>query len=177
MRKGRGAIPTPVRPPGVPPFQVFLEEHRGPVFRFLLASVGPQEVDDCFQDTFLAALRAYPQLRHGDNLRGWVLSIAARKAIDAGRARARRAAPVGDPARLDGVHRDPDPPAPSDPLWDAVRALPPKQRVAVVQRVVLDRPYEEVAAALGCTPEAARASVYQGLKRLRAEWPGREEDR
>ena len=78
----------------IPPFQTFLEEHRAVVYRFLLASAGPQDADDCFQETFLSALKAYPRLRHSDNLRGWVLAIATRKAIDAGRARSRRPVPV-----------------------------------------------------------------------------------
>ncbi|HCO03484.1 MAG TPA: RNA polymerase subunit sigma, partial [Actinobacteria bacterium] len=67
---------------GLPPFQRFLDEHRLDVYRFLVASVGRQEADDCFQETFLAALRAYPRLRDASNLRGWVLRIATRKAID-----------------------------------------------------------------------------------------------
>ena len=54
----------------MPPFQAFLDEHRDDVYRFLVASVGPQEADDCFQETFLAALRAYPRLRRDSNLRG-----------------------------------------------------------------------------------------------------------
>ena len=63
--------------------------------------------------------------------------------------------------------RDPEPPSPGDPLWEAVRALPPRQRAAVVHRFVLDQGYPEVARAVGCSEEAARANVYQGLKRLR----------
>ena len=78
----------------IPPFQSFLEDHRTVVYRFLLASVGPAEADDCFQETFLAALRAYPKLENGDNLRAWILAIATRKAIDAARARNRRPDPV-----------------------------------------------------------------------------------
>ena len=45
----------------LPPFQRLLEEHRVAVYRFLVAAVGPQEADDCFQETFLAAMRAYPR--------------------------------------------------------------------------------------------------------------------
>src|SRR2546425_10406466 len=105
---------------GLPPFQRFLEENRTVVYRFLLASVGPGEADDCFQETFLAALRAYPKLRDGENLRSWVLTIATRKAIDAGRARVRRPVPVPDPgsepAEEQPSHADAD-----DPLWRAVR--------------------------------------------------------
>ncbi|HVM11563.1 MAG TPA: sigma factor, partial [Actinomycetota bacterium] len=60
----------------VPPFHRFLETHREEVLRFLVGVVGPDEADDCFQETFLAALRAYPRLLDGENLRSWVLTIA-----------------------------------------------------------------------------------------------------
>lgn len=153
----------------LPPFQAFLEEHRAVVYRFLLASVGPQEVDDCFQETFLAALRAYPNLRHAGNLRGWALAIATRKAIDAGRARGRRPLPSDDLPDHAEAGTDAGAGLLSDPLWVAVRDLPPRQRVALVQRVVLDRSYEEVAANMGGSVESARANVYQALKRLRSE--------
>jgi RNA polymerase sigma factor (sigma-70 family) len=150
----------------VPPFSRFLEEHRTLVYRYLVAVVGAQEAEDCFQDTFLAALRAYPEVRdEGGGLRAWILTIASRKAIDHARARARRAVPV---------ERVPDTPAPvlddahDDDLWRAVRALPPMQRDAVVHRYVLDLPYAEVARALGVSEEAARASAYEGRKKLRA---------
>ena len=69
------------------------------MYRFLVATAGPDEADDCFQETWIAALRAYPRLRRADNLRGWLLKIAQRKAIDAHRARGRRAVPVGERAR------------------------------------------------------------------------------
>ena len=54
---------------GIPPFSQLLEEHRTDVYRFLFATVGPQAADDCFQETFLSALRAYPELRDARNLR------------------------------------------------------------------------------------------------------------
>ncbi len=152
---------------GIPPFESFLEEHRAVVYRFLLAAAGPHEADDCFQETFLSALKAYPRLRHGDNLRGWVLAIATRKAIDAGRARSRRPVPVDEVPEVAGGGEDPL--VPFDPVWDAVRNLPPRQRVALVHRVVLDQTYAEMAAAMGGSVETARANVYQALKKLRIE--------
>jgi RNA polymerase sigma factor (sigma-70 family) len=145
-----------------PPFQAFLDAHSTDVHRFLVALVGPQEAEDCFQETFLAALRAYPRLRDASNLRSWVLTIAHRKAMDAHRSRGRRPRPVPevpDRGREDGL---------VDPgLWAAVRDLPPKQRGAVALRYVADLPYREVAAALRCTEEAARQSARAGLRRLR----------
>ena len=165
---------------GLPPFGSLIDQHRSLVYRFLLASVGPTDADDCFQETFLAALRTYPTLRHGENLRGWLMAIAASKAADEGRRRARRPAPVADPAEVAAVaptggvgagaaghHEDPAPADPDDPLWRAVRRLPERQRTAVVLRTVLDRPYHEVAAAMACSEQTARAHVSQGLARLR----------
>lgn len=171
------------RPGTIPPFQAFLEQHRSIVFRFLLGAVGPGEVDDCFQETFLAALRAYPKLRNGDNLRGWILAIATRTAIDAARARGRRPEPVADIADLlagqaSGLHlaveAEGTDPLIDEPLWGDILALPPRQRVALVHRVLLDRPYAELAAAMGTSVDAARANVYQALKKLREAWTSRE---
>jgi RNA polymerase sigma factor (sigma-70 family) len=149
---------------GLPPFSAFLEEHRVPVYRFLLASVGLQHADDCFQETFLSALRAYPRLPADSNLRGWVLTIATRKAIDHGRGTRRRPIPMAElPDQAGPTVPDGDP-----ELWRAVRGLPPMQRAAVVHRYVLDLPYAEVAAAIGCSEEAARANAMEGRKKLRA---------
>jgi RNA polymerase sigma factor (sigma-70 family) len=152
----------------LPPFQAVLDAHRGDLYRFLVASVGRGEADDCFQETVIAALRAYPRLSHADNLRGWLLRIAQRKAIDAHRARGRRPVPVETLPERGGS----PPPAVADgepDLWAAVRALPPKQRSAVFCRSVLGMPYAELADLLECSEEAARRSVHEGLKRLREE--------
>lgn len=148
-----------------PPFEVFLEQHRALVYRFLLVAVGSDEADDAFQETFLSALRAYPALRDGDRLDRWALRIASRKAIDHHRKSARRATPSGDLPDRPAVGAEPEPA--DDALWDAVRALPPRQRVAVVHRHVLDRGYDEIGEIMGGSAETARANVYQGMKRLR----------
>ncbi len=151
---------------GPPPFTDFLEGHRGMVYRFLLAAVGRQDADDCFQETFLAALRAYPGLRNGEHLDRWILRIASRKAIDHHRSRRRSPVPMAQAVSADR-------PAPSDPLdeelWSHVRSLPPRQRVAVAHRYVLDRTYAEIAEAMGGSEEGARANVSQGMKRLREQ--------
>ena len=149
----------------LPPFTDFLEEHKGTVYRFLMAAVGPREADDAFQETFVSALRAYPRLTDASKLDRWVLRIASRKAIDHHRATSRRAIPSGDlPEHAatpgGGAELDSD-------LRAAVASLPPKQRVAVVHRHVLDRSYADVADVMGISEEAARANVYQGVKKLR----------
>jgi RNA polymerase sigma factor (sigma-70 family) len=150
-----------------PSFPRFVDDHRDVVYRFLLATVGPNEVDDCFQETFMKALRAYPRLTGADNLRGWVLTIARRTAIDAARARRRRAEPVADPEppAVDGT------PALGDPaLWEAVRGLPARQRTAVALHYVGDLSYAEAGRVMGCSEEAARRSAFEGMRRLREAW-------
>jgi RNA polymerase sigma factor (sigma-70 family) len=154
----------------LPPFQRFLDAEREVVWRFLVSIVGPGEAEDCFQETFISALRAYPRLRAGSNLRAWVLTIAHRKAIDAHRARARRAVPAAAPHER-GEPLAPPAPAPDEELWRAVGALPPRQRSAVVLRYVADLPHREIAAAIGCSEEAARRSLHEGLTKLREAVP------
>lgn len=149
----------------LPPFQTVLDEHAAPVMGILRGAVGREAAEDCFQETFLAALRAYPQLQDAGNLRGWLLTIAHRKAIDHHRARGRRPLPVAEVPEQ-AVEMGPEP---DERLWAAVGALPPKQRAAVSLRYGSDLPHAEIAAALGCSPEAARRSLHEGLKRLRKE--------
>jgi RNA polymerase sigma factor (sigma-70 family) len=154
----------------LPPFQSFLDGHRDAVWRFLVRSVGRAEAEDCFQETFIAALRAYPRLRPDSNLSAWVLTIAHRKALDAHRARARRAVPVAEPVSIDaggGVATARG----EDELWEAVGELPERQRSAVVLRYVGDLPHRDIAAAIGCSEEAARRSLHEGLAKLRKVVP------
>lgn len=150
----------------LPPFQWVFDEHSQAVLTFLTGAVGLSEAEDCFQETMLSALRAYPRLGDASNLRGWLFTIARRKAIDAHRARARRPAPVADldPGATLDAH-----PGIDDELWDQVRSLPIKQRQAVVLRFAGDRSYPDIAAAMSTTQDSARQSVHEGLKKLRKE--------
>ena len=152
----------------LPPFQTLLDTHGAAVHRFLVASVGHADADDCFQEACIAALRAYPRLEHGDNLRAWLMKIAQRKAIDAHRARARRPTPMADPPEV-AVGGASAAPLNGQPVWARVRELPEKQRMAVFLRSAADLSYAEVAAALDCSQAAARRSVHEGLKKLREE--------
>jgi RNA polymerase sigma factor (sigma-70 family) len=147
----------------LPPFQAFMDEHAGDVWRLVAALASPHEADDCFQETFLAALRAYPELASARNLRGWVLRIAYTKVMDSHRSRARHPRAVAEV---------PERPAPAaaegdDELWGLVRLLPDRQREAVAYRFALDMSYADVARAMRCSQEAARRSVHEGIKRLR----------
>jgi len=155
----------------LPPFQTALDEHRDAVARFIVASVGRQEADDCIQETLLSALRAYPRLRPGSNVRAWLLTIARNKAMDSHRARKRQPVPVGaapEDAATSGGNGHFD--EPDTELWKAVRELPPKQRAAVVLRFVNDLSHREIATVLDCSEAAARRSLHEGLVKLREGW-------
>ncbi len=148
----------------MPPFQTLIDEHASEVMAVCRGAVGRSDAEDCFQETFIAALRAYPKLRDGRNLRGWLITIAHRKAIDHHRARGRRPLPVEQVPEV--PVSDPEP---GDGLWELVGTLPPKQRAAVTLRYASDLPHAEIAAALGGALEAARRSLHEGIKRLRKE--------
>jgi RNA polymerase sigma factor (sigma-70 family) len=153
----------------LPPFQTLLDSHGRDVHRFLTATVGRIDADDCYQETWLAALRAYPQLHDASNLRGWLFTIAHRKALDHVRARTRRATPVADPAELARAGATDDGVVGDEALWSSVAALPDKQRTALALRFIADSAYAEIAAAMEISEPAARRNVHEGLKRLRLE--------
>jgi RNA polymerase sigma factor (sigma-70 family) len=153
----------------LPPFQLTLDRHRDALARFLAATVGPQEADDCLQETLIAAMRGYPRLREDSNVRAWLFTIARNKALDEHRARTRRPVPVAAGETGSGsavaVADGPD-----EDLWATVRSLPPKQRAAVVLRFVNDLPHREIARVLDCSEAAARRSLHDGLAKLREEY-------
>jgi RNA polymerase sigma factor (sigma-70 family) len=153
----------------LPPFQVLLDRHAEDVWRLLRAMVGAQAAEDCFQETFLAALRAYPRLRaDSTSPRSWLLTIAHNKAIDHIRRAKRERRLTEDPE-----NERPGPgersPAPGGEIWSAVAGLPPRQRAAVALRFIGDLSHREIATAIGCSEEASRRSLHEGLATLRRQ--------
>lgn len=150
----------------LPPFQELVDRHRHELWRFLVARVGQADAADLLQDTFLSALQAYPDLRDGTNLRGWLFVVARSRIVDGWRRAARRPLPGTVPERPTSGPEPPD-----DALWAAVDALPDGQRDAVLLRYVADLPYRDIGDALGCSEAAARQRVRAALTRLREEDP------
>lgn len=146
------------------PFEAVVELHGPTVLRVCLAVVGATDADDAWSDTFLSAMKAYPSLPDDANVEAWLVTIAHRRAIDAGRARSRRAVPteavVERAARPDETETDAD-------LVEAVEALPDKQRRAVAYHYLGGLPYAEIASLLGGTAEAARRAAADGIATLR----------
>ena len=156
------------------PFEEIVAEHGPAVMRVCRALVGPSDAEDAWSETFLSALQAYPRLRQGSNVRGWLVTIAHRKAIDLVRRTARRPSLQGDlpesaaAAGIGGSRgaTDPDLHFHGD-LRAALDALPPKQRGAVIYRYLAELSYAEVGALLDCSPAAARRNASDGIAQLR----------
>ena len=152
---------------GLAPFEVVVAEHGATVLRVCRAVVGPDAAEDAWSETFLAALRAYPQLPAGSDVRAWLVTIAHRKAVDAHRAARRRALPTDLlPERSSGEH-------PGDgraDVWEAVAALPERQRLCVAYHHLAGLPYADVADLVGGTPAAARRAAADGIAALRRTW-------
>ena len=143
----------------IPPFERFYEERKDEVLGYLARLLGREAAEDAFQETFLRALRAYGRLEHGRQLRAWVFTIATNVALD----ERRRRRPVGEPVEIAlGDSR----PAYAE-LEPLAGELPPTERAAVVLRYGYDLSYDDIGAALGSSPEAARQAASSGVRRLR----------
>ena len=113
----------------VRPFEDVVAEHGATVLRVCRAVVGPVDAEDAWSETFLSALRAYPDLPADANVEAWLVTIAHRRAVDVGRARSRRPVPTDTLPERPAAHADP---AARDPdLWTALQRLATKQRLAL----------------------------------------------
>lgn len=151
------------------PFERVVQRHGPAVLRVCTFVLGPLDAEDAWSDTFLAALRAYPDLADDANVEAWLVTIAHRKCVDIIRRREREALAIGDvPDRPTTIGV---PGAADDQLTSAVRALPPKQRQAVAYHYFVGLPYAEIAALLGGTADAARKAASDGIAALRTHYP------
>ncbi|WJR33775.1 RNA polymerase sigma factor [Mycobacteroides immunogenum] len=153
------------------PFETVVSDHGPTVLRVCRAVVGPTDADDAWSDTFLAAMKAYPDLPVDANIEAWLVTIAHRKSVDITRARTRRAIPT------DAVPETPTAPAaePDDDLIEALDRLPDKQKHAVAYHYLAGLPYNDVAAILGGSAAASRRAAADGIAALRRTYalPGR----
>jgi RNA polymerase sigma factor (sigma-70 family) len=147
------------------PFEEIVTEYGPVVLRVCRAILGPAHAEDAWSETFLAALRAYPGLSPDANVEAWLVTIARRKAIDHVRAGAR--APIATGDLPEQQSRDGNPDAWDRDLWEALKALPLKQREAVAYHYLAGLPYAEVAALLGNREDAARRAAADGINTLR----------
>ena len=148
----------------LPPFDRVVTEHGPVVLRVCRALVGAIDAEDAWSETFLSALRAYPDLRPDSDVRAWLVTIAHHRAIDLLRRRARTAVPTAElddragPAGVDGL---------DEHLRAAVQSLPAKQRAAVAYRYLADLSYAQIGELIDSSEAAARRSAADGIAALR----------
>jgi RNA polymerase sigma factor (sigma-70 family) len=167
---------SPPREARLPPFDQLVTDHGAVVLRVCRAVCGPIEAEDAWSETFLAALQAYPRLAPGSDPRGWLITIAHRKAIDQHRRARRIPEPRSDLPETttttgDGIPGDERRQQAGD-LWAAVATLPFKQRAAVAYHHLAGLPYAEVGELIGCSEAAARRSAADGVAALRTQYRG-----
>jgi len=154
-----------------PSFDEAVTRHERELMRFLLRTTRDQDdALDLYQETWLRAYRAWPKLESAAGLRPWLYRIATNLCLNRARDRMRRARVIGDEqidlaqvagnsnGAHDGVLH----------LKAAISKLPHNQREALVMRKFGGLEYAEIATALGCSADSARAGVYQALKKLKA---------
>ena len=152
------------------------ERHRPELLAYLVRFLGDEhDAQDVCQETFLRAHRAFARLRPDSNSRAWLYRIATRSALNTLRRRSRIVARRVDidldglPARVtaSGEQR-----IQLAAVTTAVGGLPPRQRAALMLRQFHGLAYAEIATTLGSNEAAARANVYQAIKKLRAALGG-----
>jgi len=151
----------------VEPFDSVVAAHGAAVLRVCRSRLRPADADDAWSETFIAAMRAYPELRVGSNVRAWLFAIAHHKTIDVLRRNGRTPEPV-DHRSHDAPGSDSIPEPGDDLLRAALAALPPKQHDSVVLHHIAGLPYAEVGEIIGSSPAAARRSAADGIAALRA---------
>ncbi len=152
------------------PFETIVSRHGATVLRVCRVVLGAHDAEDAWSETFLAAMRAYPELPESANVEAWLVTIAHRKAIDVVRAATRNPLPVRDlpeePTGNGAVGAD------DSGVWAAVSALPDKQRQSIAYHYLAGLSYAEIAQILGGTTDAARRAAADGVKNLRRTYPG-----
>lgn len=162
-----------------PEFETLVEQHSGELFAYLWRLTGDEaDARDCLQDTFLRAFRAYQRLQDTSHLRAWLYKIATNTARTHHRRNHRRQTETLEEPIASGekaVEAQVLERTQLAAVKQAVMSLPGRQRAALMMRKYQEMEYVEIAEALGCSEDSARANVYQALKRLRDQFAEVEE--
>ena len=179
------AVARPARVAGSEPtvqvtFDETLARYGAEIYRFALhLTRNRSDADDLYQETALKAYRAWNRLPCDANHRAWLYRIASNAFLSDKRKTSRlRSLDAEETVEsIPAASRDDDGRLDAGQLLHEVEGfiadLPPKQRIALVQRKYLEIGYPEIAATLGCSEEAARRSVHEALRKLRARFGDR----
>jgi RNA polymerase sigma-70 factor, ECF subfamily len=164
----------------LPPFDALMQRYDREIVRYLLRSTRDrEEAADLFQETWLRAYRAYSRIEPETNVRAWLYATATNLCRNRVRDNARQASVmVPDNAEFpaaDTIGNACSSANESDG-YAAVRIreltsqLPAKQRQALHLRYFAGLVFEEIATAMKCSQESARANVSQAMRKIRVEW-------
>jgi len=163
-------------------FEQLVTQHHREIYLYIARLTrGSQEAEDLFQETFLRAYKAYTRLPEAANTRAWLFKIAtnlcrnhfrylkrhqgvpmheALAAVERSRSNGHGAA-ADDPAQTVQSHHM------EQQVLEIIAGLPLKQKAALVQRKLHGLPYDSIAISLQCSQDAARAHVFQAIKKIR----------
>jgi RNA polymerase sigma-70 factor (ECF subfamily) len=160
------------------PFEEIMQRHQREIMRYLLRlSSNREDAADLFQETWLRAYRAYPRLEPEDNVRPWLYAIASNLWRNRARDSARRTRvlipdekqlPAADAKDHRSDHENEGYAAVH--LRELIVALPAKQQQALHLRYFAGLDYAEIANAIDCSEESARANVSQAMRKLKKRW-------
>ncbi len=164
-------------------FDQILNKYSRPIVNFLYRIVNNRaEAEELAQEVFLRVYRARQSYEPRAPLGAWLFRIASNLGIRAAR-RNRRAPFVETEQGADSsgavslVDRYPDPQPDPERLVassetdrivrNAIRALPEKERVALVLRRYEGLSYRDIAAVMECTEAAVKTYIHRGKLRVR----------
>ena len=162
------------------PFEQIMQCHEREIMRYLLRVSGNgADAADLFQETWLRAYRAYPRLEPGSEIRPWLYAIAVNLCRNRTRDGARRARVIvadeeKNPAadRIVKGHRGfgENEGYAAVRLRELIASLPPKQREALQLRYFAGMDFADIAAAMECSEQGARANVSQAIRKIKLAW-------
>jgi RNA polymerase sigma-70 factor (sigma-E family) len=152
-------------------FDEFVRSRSAALLRYGFVLTGnPHDAADLAQEALARLGEAWPRVRHKVDPEGYVRTTMARLHISRWR-RLRRERLVGQvPERGYIDHGLSDAEADTGRLWQALAALPRRQRAVLVLRYYEHRSDEEIATLLGIARGTVRSQAARGLDKLRATW-------
>ena len=154
-------------------FDTLIELHSREIYSYLWRLLqDPQDAEDTLQETFLRAFKGFPRLRENSNYRAWLYKIATNVAYTHLKYRTRHAFATNDLTDYNAISNSYDNQQKEliETVLEAVNSLPHKQRTTLLLRNYQGLRFDEIGETLGCSPESARANLYQALKKLRTQF-------
>jgi RNA polymerase sigma-70 factor, ECF subfamily len=124
------------------------------------------DADDVTAQVYAVAWRRRSDLPEGDDQRLWLFGVARRVLANQRRTGARRDRLLRRLAAVTDPHDDGEPEPPHDELHAALRALEDDDREVVMMRCWDGLGVGEIAAVLGCTPNAVSIRLHRARRRL-----------